>query len=109
MTYAEYIPHHAGTPEDLLCCIEIRHDTRLKWYRAHGKWRGQTITACAPDFPKLQAVIRDRFRLCIPARKDFIFSRTSNGLRFALLQGHVPGASAVIDMSAYKPPRKERS
>lgn len=108
MTYAEYIPHHASTPEDLISCIEIRHNTINNWYRAHGKWQGQTITAHAPDFRKLQETIRERFHLCIPARNALLFSRTSNGLRFALLQGYLPG-SAVIDMSAYKPPKKERS
>lgn len=108
MTYAEYIQHHAGTPEDLISCIEIRHNTRNGWYRVHGKWHGQTITATARTFPDLQAAIRDRFRLCIPARKELLFSRTSDGLRFALVQGYLPD-SAVIDMSAYKPPKKERS
>lgn len=108
MTYAEYIPHHARTPEGLISCIQIRHNTRNGWYRAYGKWQGQTITATAPDFCKLQAKIRDDFRLCIPMRKDFIFSRQRDGLRFALLQGYLPG-SAVVDMSAYKPPKKGRS
>ena len=108
MTYSEYIQHHAETPKELVSCIEIRQDSRLKWYRAHGIWQGQKITACAPDFPKLQAMIRDRYRLCIPARKAFIFSHAANGVRFALLQGHIPG-NPIVDMSDYNPPRKIRS
>lgn len=107
MTFAEYIPHHAGTPENLISAVEIRYNTRNGWYRAYGKWHGQTITAHAPSFPQLQAVTRDRFRLCLPARKDLVFSRTSDGIRFALLQGYLPG-NAVVDMSAYKPPKAER-
>lgn len=108
MTYAEYIEHHNGTPEDLISCIEIRHNTINNWYRAYGKWHGQTITAHAPDFRKLKEKICERFALIIPTRKSLLFSRASDGFRFALLQGYLPG-SAVIDMSAYKPIKKKRS
>lgn len=108
MTYAEYIPRHTDTPEDLISCVQIHHNTRNGWYNAYGKWHGQTIRATAPQYSKLLRMIRERYFLQIPARKSLIFSRQTDGLRIALVQGYLPG-SAVVDMSEYKPRKTERS
>lgn len=108
MTYAEYIQHHANTPEDLISCIQIHHNTRNGWYNVYGKWNGQTIRATAPQYSKLLRIVRERYCLQIPAHKSLIFSRCTDGVKIALLQGYLPG-SAVVDMSAHKPTKKRRS
>lgn len=108
MTYAEYIDHHNGTPEDLISCIEIRHNTVNNWYQARGKWHGRNIIAHAPNFKTLREKLCVYCGIQIPIKKALLFSHTSDGFRFALLQGYLPG-SAVVDLSAYKPTKQKRS
>ena len=108
MTYAEYIPHHTGTPEDLINYVQINHNTRNGWYNVYGRWNGQAVRVTAPQYSKLLRMICEKYSFQIPARNALIFSRQTDGVKIALVQGYLPG-SAIVDMSAYKPAKKERS
>lgn len=98
MTYDELIIQSTPIPKEQQSLLNIRHDSKNGWYRIWGKWNGEQINIAAPSYPVLQRVLRDKHRLCIPARKDLIFCHTWKGFRHALLQGFLPG-SAVVDVS----------
>lgn len=99
MTYEEFIINSAPIPKDKQSALNIRHDRKSGWYRIWGSWHGARINIAAPAYKKMARLVQEQHSLCIPARKDLIFSHRYKGYAFALLQGFLPG-SAVVDVSA---------
>lgn len=98
MTYDELIIQSTPIPKEQQSLLNIRHDHNKGWYRIWGKWNGEQVNIAAPTYTALARITRDKHRLCIPARKDLIFSHRHKGYSFALLQGFLPG-STVVDVS----------
>lgn len=100
MTYSEFFTQAQAIPAAERSQLDIRHDVKTGWYRAVGTWHGLGINTAARTFPALQRSVRELYGLCIPAKKDLIFSHQWKGRRHALLQSFLPG-SAVVDVSGY--------
>ena len=100
MTYNDFIINSTPIPKTEQSILNICHDSAKHFYQVYGNWHGKRIFCIANSYKQVAEAVRTAHGVCIPPRKDLIFSHTHKGRKYAMIQGFLPG-SAVVDVSGY--------